>query len=418
MSLIRANVKDQVLRITESPTIASGGQNEVKIAFTFCEKWNGFVKTAVFYRDEDNIYPVILDDADTCVVPWEVYYEPGTFYIGVFGDKDEARRTSTLARYKVKKGAITGEALPPDPTPEVYDQILSAMAAVKAEQETFVTEVETVMNASIDAASQAADNANKASAAVNQAIDEVTTFVQEMTEAKENGEFKGEKGDPYELTQEDMDGIADMVLTAPEIKKIMDDIAELKYVPIDITSVSNNVGTKELGSSVDSVTVSWAVNKEPKSQTVHGESVDASARSKTIPGPFSTNQSFAVAVTDEKGKTDTASTSISFPNGVYYGVLEDGAEVDSAAILSLTRKLQGSKGLTFTATAGATQRFAYAIPTRYGTPTFKDVETGFKADFTKLPDPIAFTNDSKYTENYDVWLSTNIIPKTKTFSVS
>ena len=187
--------------------------------------------------------------------------------------------------------------------------------------------------------------------------------------------------------------------------KILADIAELKYVPIDITSISNNVGTKELGSSVDSVTVSWAVNKEPMSQTVQGESVDVSARSKTIPGPFTNSKSFAVTATDEKGKTDSESTSISFLNGVYYGVLEDGAEANSETVLTLTKKLQGSKALTFTVNAGATQKIVFALPTRYGTPNFN--VGGFDGGFS-LVKTFDFTNSSEYTESYDVWMSENV----------
>ena len=127
MSVIRASVTDQVLKITEAPVVASGGQNEVKITFTFCEKWDGCVKTAIFYRDEDNAFHCILDEENTCVVPWEVCYENGTFYIGVFGDRDNTRRTSTVIRYRVKKGAITEDTLPSDPTPDVYNQIIARL---------------------------------------------------------------------------------------------------------------------------------------------------------------------------------------------------------------------------------------------------------------------------------------------------
>lgn len=174
MSLIRAHIEDQVLRIIEAPTIASGGQNEVKITFTFCEKWDGFAKTATFYQDEENPYHVILDSEDTCIVPWEVCYEAGTFYVGVFGNKDGVRRTSTKAKYKVRSGAVTDGTIPSEPTPEVYDQIMSVVAEVKTEQEHFIAEVE----GSVEDANQATANANR--------------VAQELTEAKENGEFNGE----------------------------------------------------------------------------------------------------------------------------------------------------------------------------------------------------------------------------------
>ena len=212
-------------------------------------------------------------------------------------------------------------------------------------------------------------------------------------------------GDDYVITDKDKTEIADLVLQNEKIAQMQQDIADLKYVPIDITQITDNVVTMEMGSVVNEVTVSWTLNKEPASQTLDGVAVDLSARSKTIPGPFSTNKTFTLAVTDERGATDSASTAISFLNGVYYGVMEDGAEVDSSAILKLTKKLQGSKGITFTANAGASQRIVYAIPARYGTPNFN--VGGFDGGFA-LAKTFDFTNASGHTESYAVWLSENV----------
>lgn len=184
-------------------------------------------------------------------------------------------------------------------------------------------------------------------------------------------------------------------------------IADLNYVAIDITRIScTNSGTHEIGAVIAPPTVSWALNKEATSQTLNSEALDAAVRSKAYDESITTNKTYTLKVTDERGATDTASVSISFLNGVYYGVMEDGATIDSAAVLKLTRELRGDRKKTFTANAGASQRHAFAIPTRYGTPTFKDSETGFQAGFYKAS-TIAFTNASGYTEDYDVWLSTN-----------
>ena len=90
---------------------------------------------------------------------------------------------------------------------------------------------------------------------------------------------------------------------------------------------------------------------------------------------------------------------------MYYGVLENGADISSATILSLTRKLQSNKGITFSVNPGATQKIAYAIPTRYGTPNFN--VGGFDGGFG-LEKTFDFTNASGYTESYDVWLSENV----------
>lgn len=132
MSVIEVKVTDQVLKVTSAPTLASGGVNETTIKFTFCEKWDGYLKTAVFYRDPEVCYNALLDENDTCVLPWEVYAEPGTFYFSVFGNKDSIRRTSATAKYKVSSGLPGENAIPSDPTPSVYEQII---ASIKANEE-------------------------------------------------------------------------------------------------------------------------------------------------------------------------------------------------------------------------------------------------------------------------------------------
>jgi hypothetical protein len=213
----------------------------------------------------------------------------------------------------------------------------------------------------------------------------------------------------------------DSVPSNEEIGKIQQDIldirAELDYKEIKITSfTSTAASTYEIGSAIDAVTLSWALSKDPESQSMNGSALDVDVRSKVY-NNVSAAQNYTLTVTDERGATDTASSSIKFYNGVYSGVLNDGAAIDSAAILTMSRRLQSGRAITFTANAGAGQRHAYAIPTRYGTPGFKDTETGFQAGF-HLAETIELTNASGYTEDYDVWLSNYPALGSMTVSVS
>ena len=180
-SEIKVSCNDQVLKITESPVLAAGGLNEVRIAFNFCEKWAGFIKTAIFYRNEEDVYYAVLDETDTCIVPWEVCYEEGTFYFGVFGEKDNIRRTSNIVRYKVKKGAITEDMMPSDPSPDVYDQIMVLVAEAIEQSKSFRAEAEEVIEATKQAtagaltatevANESATNAQKATTDANTATE-------------------------------------------------------------------------------------------------------------------------------------------------------------------------------------------------------------------------------------------------------
>ena len=121
------NVKciDQVLTVTNTPVIASGGRNESTIEFTFCPKWNDYsVKTAIFYKNKNNVYYAVLDSNNTCVIPHEVLAEDGNIYFGVFGIYGTSTRTSEVLSYKIVQGAITENIQPPSPTPSIYEQIL------------------------------------------------------------------------------------------------------------------------------------------------------------------------------------------------------------------------------------------------------------------------------------------------------
>lgn len=191
----------------------------------------------------------------------------------------------------------------------------------------------------------------------------------------------------------------------PQLEQLMSDIADLKYTAIDITKISCNVGTVEMGTIVNDVVISWTLNKAPASQKLDGTEVDVSARSKSLTGlGLSKNKSFSLVVTDERGATDSASTSISFVNGVYYGVCNADDECTSEAIRTLTRKLQSSKSITFTVNAGTGKHIVFALPTRYGTPNFN--VGGFDGGFSKVT-TFSFINASGYSESYDVWLSDN-----------
>lgn len=177
------------------------------------------------------------------------------------------------------------------------------------------------------------------------------------------------------------------------------------YAPIEITSISNSAGTVELGSTVNTVTINWQTNNEPVIQTVNGTAVDKAERTAVLEGlSLTQDTTFAVKVTDERGATATKSTAVTFLNGVYCGVLQDGAAIDSAAILTLTKRLQAGKSIKFSSNAAAGKKIAVALPTRYGTPNFN--VGGFDGGFSKAA-TIEFTNASGYTESYDVWLSDN-----------
>lgn len=227
------------------------------------------------------------------------------------------------------------------------------------------------------------------------------------------------KGVDY-LTDDEKKEFINELMSSEAVLKIQQDIQNIRddmnYKPIDITSISNNIGTVEKGVVVSEMTVTWKLNKTPKNQTLGGENIAVTDRSATV--NMEGRTSVKLEVTDERDAKDSASTGYNSYNGVYYGVLEDGVNIDSDVILSLTKKIQSSRTTTFTVNPGSTQRIAFAIPTGYGTPTFKDANTGFQADMTLVKENFIFTNIHGYETTYNVWLSTNIVPGSITIAVT
>lgn len=128
-TLIRLRCEDQKLRYVSRPLVASGSHLTDTVSFELSEEWAGYLCTAVFYRDIDDKYLVFMGKGTECEIPSEVMEDPGSFYIGVFGNKDGLTKTSSTVICIVDRGAIISVGRAPDPTPDVYSQIVSMIEA-------------------------------------------------------------------------------------------------------------------------------------------------------------------------------------------------------------------------------------------------------------------------------------------------
>lgn len=143
---IKIKVVDQELAFIESPFVASGNINTVVTVFSFDESWEGFTKTAVFYRDKGDPKLNILKD-DKCYVRQEVMQTDGRMFIGVFGVKDDKVKTSEIVFYDIGVGVPTSGAIE-EPSDEIWQQILNELGNIrelaeqmKLDQEAFETDI-------------------------------------------------------------------------------------------------------------------------------------------------------------------------------------------------------------------------------------------------------------------------------------
>ena len=100
-------------------------RNILRARFTFRgETWDGIIKTAVFVGPDKTVYNVLLED-DMCLVPWEVIKTP-EFSISLFGGD---LMTANKANIPVRASGYIEGVAPPEPTPDVYNQLATLVQA-------------------------------------------------------------------------------------------------------------------------------------------------------------------------------------------------------------------------------------------------------------------------------------------------
>lgn len=197
-------------------------------------------------------------------------------------------------------------------------------------------------------------------------------------------------------------------------KELADGIDDLRYVPIAINTLTANPATAEKGSTVTSVTFTFALNKVPTTLKFGTESITPEqSGTKTISSvSITSNTTWTMEAKDSGSATISPTTvtknvALSFQNKVYWGAAAAPSTVNSAFVLGLSDSaLSSTKARTFTISNAGGNYIWYAVPKAMGSVTFK--VGGFDGGFEPAQ-TISFTNASGHTENYYVYRSTNVL---------
>lgn len=123
--IIDYKVDSQILRRTSRNLIVADSIKYLAVRFNFSDEWKGTKKTVVFLYDGYS-YNVLLDENEIAIVPHEVIKSPG-FNLSAYGTNNGMRITTNTCKVSViKSGYCEGET-PPEPTQNVYEQILDRL---------------------------------------------------------------------------------------------------------------------------------------------------------------------------------------------------------------------------------------------------------------------------------------------------
>lgn len=174
--------------------------------------------------------------------------------------------------------------------------------------------------------------------------------------------------------------------------------------PIEITKFTNASGTVEYGNVVRNVTFTMTFSEEAVSVTLNGEEIEIGSTYVLTNQEIASTTTFTLVATDRWGNVDSATTTISFAHGLYYGKDVAIDEFTSAWVLGLSKRVKSNRTTTFTVNALDGEYVYFALPTSYGVPTFK--VGGFAGGFDKVGE-LLFENSYKVQEPYSIYRSDN-----------
>ena len=193
------------------------------------------------------------------------------------------------------------------------------------------------------------------------------------------------------------DGIFDIDTRLDDVIKQVDEMLN----PFNINTLTINPSVAQIGSTV-SVTVKWSYSQDIKTQTINNEEIETSLREKTY-DLISNNTDYTLKATSNNDIDKTKTVSLKFYNGIYYGK-SNNTNYNAQLISSLTKVLSNSKNRTITVNASDGEYIYYCVPTRLGQCSFN--VGGFDGGFDKVA-TIDYMNSNSYTEQYDIYKSTN-----------
>ena len=168
MSQINITCIDQTAIFTNTPEIFSGDVNVDTVKFNFDNSWNNYeTKTAVFYNNPKETYPVMLDENNVAVIPKEVMARKSKLSIGVFGTNVNGDvKTSKILTYTIGRGAISDDLGTNSSSMDVWVQLLTRQLYFEDEINAKVE----IMSDEIDTLSDDVDTVEAIAKGRNQAL--------------------------------------------------------------------------------------------------------------------------------------------------------------------------------------------------------------------------------------------------------
>lgn len=193
---------------------------------------------------------------------------------------------------------------------------------------------------------------------------------------------------------------------------------QIDTTEFEISSFSNDVGVVEVGTTVNTVNLSWSYNKAISAQSINQGigSLNIALTSYEDSGlSLTTNTTYTLSATGSPTGSDTANTTVYFRYKKFYGKDSDAGPLSDAEIKALANSaFATSRSTSFTITCSA-EYIYISYPKAWGEASF--TVNGLDNTAWTLTDA-SFTNDAGSTYDAYTYRSDNLLTGTFDIGVS
>lgn len=188
------NADKSKLTVLQRSLIPSGAVNVIDVEFKFSREWDGMERIAVFRVGSETV-SVVLDDSNSCKLPWECVRENDigkTVYAGVCGliDSRVVLPTLWVGLGTIQEGTTIGDLGLPH-TPSASEQILASLNEAKNAAEDAAERAEEAAKKAEDLVSSVDETVDK----VDEAVAKIDESLSKVDEAVEKAEDAANKAD-------------------------------------------------------------------------------------------------------------------------------------------------------------------------------------------------------------------------------
>lgn len=190
------------------------------------------------------------------------------------------------------------------------------------------------------------------------------------------------------------------------------------WAPVDgikITGFGPTVALVECSQSVVHPAFTASYNVTPTSDTLTNNANGESLNVVGTPNSFASGQTYQKTTPNQSvtwtlsaglgALTTSATCQMIWAQKSYWGVSSTPANTAAFITGLASNALETGRAVSFGVTASGANKIYFSLPTRLGTPTFS--VGGFAGGFVLRATGISVTNAQGFSENYDLWESTN-----------